>query len=86
VVAAITSRLQTALLSDTSRLSDHLIQTLLQDALCVRKTDIAFAVVAIENQRSLEMCEPNGLTSQTTVNAVYARATGRFATVQTQIG
>jgi hypothetical protein len=55
------------------------MQTLLNHALRVQRTDVAFGIVAIENQRSLTMCERNGLTSQTVIGATYARATGRFA-------
>lgn len=78
LVLAITERLHTATLADGTRLSDHLMETLLRDALSVHRTNVASAIVAIENQRSLAMCERNGLTSQTTIDATYARATGRF--------
>jgi hypothetical protein len=79
LVVAIAEPLQTAKLADGTRLSDHVIQTLLRDALRVHGTEVAFGIVAIENQRSLTMCERNGLTSQTVISAAYARATGRFA-------
>lgn len=78
LVVAITERLQTAKLADGKRLSDHVMQTLLGDAIRVHRTHVAFGIVAIENQRSLTMCERNGLTSQTVISPVYARATGRF--------
>lgn len=78
VVLAITTSLQAARLRSGGRLSDHLMRDLLTDALRVREAEAAFALVATENQRSLTMCERNGLTSMTTVTNVYARATGRF--------
>jgi hypothetical protein len=79
VVVAITERLQSGRLADGTRLSDYVMRILLRDALRTRRTDVAFGIVAIENQRSLTMCERNGLTSQTVINSTYARATGRFA-------
>jgi len=79
LVVAIAAPLQTGRLADGTRLSDHIMRTLLRDALRVHRTDVAFGIVAIENQRSLTMCERNGLTSQTVISPAYARATGRFA-------
>jgi len=79
LAVAVSGRLQTAKLADGTRLSDHVMQALLRDALRAHRTAVAFGIVAIENQRSLSMCERNGLTSQTVVSATYARATGRFA-------
>jgi hypothetical protein len=79
LLLALTERLQIGRLGDGTRLSDYVLRTLLRDALRTHRTGVAFAIVAIENQRSLTMCERNGLTSQTAVNRMYARASGRFA-------
>jgi hypothetical protein len=73
LVPAITEPLQTGVLADGTRLWDFVMRMLLGDALRTRRTDIAFGIVAIENQRSLTMCERNGLISQTVVNGTYAR-------------
>jgi hypothetical protein len=80
VAVAIAERLQRATIAGKDRLSDHVLQALLRDALRTHRTSVAFGIVAVENQRSLSMCERNGLASQTLINARYARATGRFAT------
>lgn len=79
VVLAIAEHLHGAQAPDGSRLSDRLIQDLVADALEAHGTDTAFAIVAMENQRSLSLCERNGLTSQTAYNEMYARVTGRFS-------
>jgi hypothetical protein len=77
LVLAITERLQAGVLADGTRLPD--LGMLLRDALRTQRPNVAFGIVAIENQRSLTMCERNGLASQTVVNSTYARVTGRFA-------
>jgi hypothetical protein len=82
LVLAITPRLHTAVLREGDRLSDYAMRVLLSDALHSHDTDVAFAIVAIENQRSLAMCERNGLSSQTIIDRRYARATGRFVSAR----
>jgi hypothetical protein len=80
VVLAVSSRLQAAKIESYGRLSDFVFKVLLREALKSHRTDVAFGIVAVENQKSLTMCERNGLVSQTQINARYARVTGRFMT------
>lgn len=81
MVVAIAEPLHGAVLPEGGRLSDHVMQELLVDAQRTHRTEMVFAIVALDNQRSLTLCERNGLTSQTALgnSAVFARVTGRFA-------
>ncbi len=78
VVLATSESLTAATIADDGRLSDYVMRTLIGEAVRFYRADFAYGLVAVENQRSLTMCERNGLVSQTRVNARYARVLGRF--------
>ncbi len=78
LVVATTERLHAARLASGVRLSDYVMLTLLHNALQTYRVEVAFAIVAVENQRALRLCERNGLSSQSLISRRYARATGRF--------
>ena len=68
-------------LPDHRRLSDALMQTLIADAIDAWTTGVLTAIVAADNDRSLAMCERNGLRSRTRHGTRYVRVTGLFERV-----
>ena len=68
---------QGRVLASGHRLADVVLATLIDDATRVRPTDLATAIVAAENLRSISLCERNGLRSQTRCGDGYVRLTGR---------
>lgn len=78
---AIDIRDQGRRLPDDRRLSDALMQTLVADAIETWTTGVLTAIVAADNDRSLVMCERNGLRSRTRHGVGYARVTGLFERV-----
>lgn len=65
-------------LSDGRRLSDALMATLIFDAIITQEQDVLTAVVALDNIRSIVLCERHGLRSQTQCDAWHVRLSGRF--------
>jgi ribosomal protein S18 acetylase RimI-like enzyme len=65
-------------LPDRRRLSDALMQTLIADAIDTWTTGVLTAIVAVDNDRSLAMCDRNGLRSRTRHGTRYVRVTGLF--------
>jgi hypothetical protein len=79
-VLALSTTDQGRRLRDGRRLSDVVMQTLIHDALQTRPhATILTAIVAMENLRSLTLCERNGLRSQTRYDLDHVRMTGHFA-------
>ena len=65
-------------LSDNSRLSDALMQALIADAIETWTTGVLTAIVAADHDRSLAMCERNGLRSRIRHGTGFVRVTGLF--------
>jgi hypothetical protein len=69
-------------LTDQRRLSDALMQTLIADAIDTWTTGVLTAIVAADNDRSLAMCERNGLRSRIRHGIGHVRVTGLFERVE----
>jgi hypothetical protein len=62
-----------------TRLSDIVMATLIADALEIREVEVATAIVARENLRSIALCERNELRSQVQYDGAHIRLSGRLA-------
>lgn len=69
---------QGRLLDDGTRLSDTVMATLISDAMATRDAAVLTAVVALDNLRSMALCERHGLRSQVLYDARHARLSGHF--------
>jgi hypothetical protein len=78
-VCAIATNDQGSRLDDGTRLSDTLMATLIADALKTRRNAVLTGIVALENLRSMSLCERHGLRSQVQYDARHARLSGYFA-------
>lgn len=77
-VIAVGSEYRGVVFEDDSRLSDRLISTMIEDVAKFSEGDIFTAIVANENDRSMEMFERCGEWSQVAYDAAHTRLTGRF--------
>jgi hypothetical protein len=77
-VLAISIEHQGRRLAGGTRLSDIVMATLIADALEIREVEVATAIVASENLRSIALCERNGLRSQVQYNGSHIRLSGRL--------
>lgn len=78
-VIAVATRYRGPALKGGERLTDRLIAAVIEEVERVRGNDIYTAIVANENDRSLEMFERCGSWSQIAYDAAHVRLTGRFA-------
>jgi hypothetical protein len=65
-------------LDDGTRLSDKLMTTLIADALETRGNAVLTGIVALENLRSMALCERHGMRSQVQYDTRHARLSGHF--------
>lgn len=65
-------------LDDGTRLSDAVVATLIADALEIREVSVLTAVVALDNLRSMSLCERHGLRSQVRYDNRHVRMSGHF--------
>ncbi len=77
-VLAISTEHQGRRLAGGTRLSDVVMATLVADALEVREVEVATAIVARDNLRSIALCERNGLRSQVQYDGAHVRLSGRL--------
>jgi hypothetical protein len=77
-VLAIATHYQRSRLGDGTRLSDKLMSTLIADALETRRNPVLTGIVALENLRSVTLCERHGLRSQVQYDTRHARLSGHF--------
>jgi hypothetical protein len=77
-VLAISIEHQGRRLAGGTRLSDIVMATLIADALEIREVEVATAIVARDNLRSIALCERNGLRSQVRYDGTHIRLSGRL--------
>ena len=65
-------------LDNGQRLSDTVMATLIADAIETREVTVVTAIVALDNLRSMVLCEGHGLRSQVQYDARHARLSGHF--------
>lgn len=65
-------------LDDGTRLSDKVMATLIADALETRGYEVLTGIVALDNLRSMALCERHGLRSQVRYDLRHVRLSGRY--------